>query len=85
MRLPVMRAFNDIVETKGEAAVLQAVEVLEEAAQARGMKPEELDVIGELTSNLLGAIEVNRQVKNGTPVNDALNGFMQRVLGSIDK
>ena len=44
----------------------------------------ELDVIGELLSNMYGALEVHKEVKNGTPQKDALNGFMKRVMGSIN-
>jgi hypothetical protein len=32
-----------------------------------------------------GAREVNKKIKSGTAKKDALNEFMQRVLGSIDK
>jgi hypothetical protein len=44
-----------------------------------------LDVIGELISNLYGALEVQKSMEDGLSKKDALNGFMQRVLGSIDK
>ena len=54
-------------------------------AESPSLKDDELDVIGELLSNLYGAIEVDQQVKSGVPRKEALNGFMQRVLGSIDK
>jgi hypothetical protein len=33
---------------------------------------------------MYGAIEVNRFIKDGTPQKEALNAFMQRVMGSID-
>ncbi|NVK84442.1 MAG: hypothetical protein HWE21_08975, partial [Cytophagia bacterium] len=46
---------------------------------------EELDVIGELISNFYGAIEVNQSIKEGKPKKEALNEFMNRVVGSIDK
>jgi hypothetical protein len=49
------------------------------------LKDEELDVIGELISNMYGAIEVDKLIKNGASKKDALNDFMKRVLGSIDK
>ena len=42
-------------------------------------------MIGELISNIYGALEVSGEIKNGTPKKEALNGFMSRVLGSIDK
>jgi hypothetical protein len=38
-----------------------------------------------LISNLYGAIEVQEMVDSGTPRKDALNAFMQRVMGSIDR
>ena len=54
-------------------------------SQARGLKDEELDTIGELISNLAGALEVHNSIQNGAEKRQALNDFMQRVLGSIDK
>jgi hypothetical protein len=37
------------------------------------LKDEELDVIGELISNMYGAVEVHKMVKNGTDKKEALN------------
>ena len=34
---------------------------------------------------MYGAIEVNKMIKDGTPKKEAVNNFMKRVLGSIDK
>ena len=59
------------------------MEVLISLADAKGIKDEELDVIGELISNLEGAIEVKKQIKEGSPQKEALNAFMQRVVGAI--
>ncbi|MGB2274659.1 MAG: DUF6952 family protein, partial [Schleiferiaceae bacterium] len=39
---------------------------------------------GELVSNLYGAVEVQKEISNGVAKKDALNGFMKRVLGSIN-
>jgi hypothetical protein len=58
---------------------------LEDLTEVSSIKDEELDVIGELISNMYGALEVNTLIKNGTPKKEALNGFMKRVLGSIDQ
>ena len=49
------------------------------------LKDEELDVIGELISNMYGALEVHKMIKEGTQKKEALNTFMKRVLGSIDQ
>lgn len=87
MRLPVIRSLSEYIEEKPEngRAVVDAVEVLEHLSLARGIKDEELDVIGELISNMCGAVEVSQMVKSGTDKKEALNTFMQRVLSSIDK
>ena len=65
-------------------AFLETLEVLESLADVPTLKDEELEVIGELISNLYGALEVNKEITNGTSKKDALNGFMKRVLGSIN-
>ena len=49
------------------------------------LKDDELDVIGELISNMYGALEVHKMIKEGTPKKEALNAFMKRVLGAIDQ
>ena len=46
---------------------------------------EDLDVAGELITNICGALEVHSNVQNGMTEKDALNVFAQKVLGSIDK
>jgi len=85
MRLPVIRAGGEIIEHQGEQAMHSAIAVLEELSQAKGLKDEELNLIGELLSNLLGSLEVKRMQSEGLSRTDALNAFMKRVLGSIDK
>ena len=62
----------------------ETVEVLLAVSEARGVTDEELDVIGELISNLEGAIRVKEEVSNGVPQKEALNGFMKRVISSIN-
>ncbi len=52
--------------------------------QTPTLKDEEMEVIGELVSNLYGAVEVQKEISNGVAKKDALNGFMKRVLGSIN-
>ena len=85
MKLPLIKNIVEFIEENDEDFVLEAIEVLEHMGQAKGLKDEELNVMGELLSNMYGAIEVKKAVKDGTPLKEALNQFMQRVLGSIDK
>jgi hypothetical protein len=84
MRLPIIK---HLVENPDfdEDYFEETVEVLISLADARGIKDEELDVIGELVSNLEGAIDVKKQIKDGVPQKEALNSFMQRVMGAIKK
>ncbi|RZJ66332.1 MAG: hypothetical protein EOO50_10395 [Flavobacterium sp.] len=85
MKLPVIKHLTEFIEANDQDYVIEAVEVLEALTEVPSLKDEELDVIGELISNMYGALEVSKMVKSGTPKKEALNAFMQRVLGSIDK
>ena len=85
MKLPVIKHLNTFIENNDEDYLVEAIEVLEDLTEVSSLKDEELDVIGELISNMYGALEVHSEVKNGTPQKEALNGFMKRVLGSIDQ
>lgn len=85
MKLPVIKHLNKFIEDNDEDYINETLEVLENLSEAKGLKDEELDVIGELISNMYGALEVNKMIKEGTPEKEALNGFMNRVLGSIDQ
>lgn len=85
MRLPVIKHIIGFIEANDEDYVNETMETLEHLIDAPGLKDEELDVIGELLSNFSGAIEVHKDMKSGKPQRDALNDFMKRVTGSIDK
>lgn len=83
MRLPIIKTLVESGEFD-EDYMEEAIEVLLLISEARGVKDEEMEVIGELISNISGAQEVMREIKNGTPQKEALNGFMKRVIGSIN-
>ncbi len=85
MKLPVIKSVNEFIEKNDEDYIIETIEVLEHLGTAKGLKDEEVEVIAELISNMYGAIEVHKEVKQGKCQKDALNGFMQRVLGSIDQ
>lgn len=84
MKLPVIKHLTQFIEDNDEDFVIETIETLENLTEARGISDEEMDVIGELISNMYGAIEVNKMIKEGTPKKEALNSFMKRVMGSID-
>ena len=84
MRLPVIKSVVQFIEQNDEDFILEAIEVLEHMSQARGIKDDEIMVIGELISNLFGALEVAKAVREGQAPKEALNAFMKRVTGSID-
>ena len=85
MKIPLMKSTVEFISNNDEDYVHEAIELLEHVSQAKGLGDDELNVIGELLSNFYGAIEVNKEVQKGTPQKDALNSFMKRVLGSIDR
>jgi len=84
MKLPVIKHLVEFIGQNDVDFVLETIETLESLTEIPSLKDEELDLIGELLSNLYGAVEVDKLVKAGTPQKEALNGFMKRVLGSID-
>lgn len=86
MRLPVIKHLSNFIEENDEDFVVETIETLENLTELSSLKDEELDVIGELISNMYGAVEVNKMVREeGLSQKDALKKFMDRVLGSIDK
>ncbi|MDC6363192.1 MULTISPECIES: DUF6952 family protein [Flavobacteriaceae] len=85
MKLPIIKQLVNFVEEHDEDYLLETAETLEHICDVPSLKDEELDTIGELISNIYGALEVSNEIKNGTPKKEALNAFMSRVLSSIDK
>lgn len=86
MKLPVIKHLTQFIEENDEDYVIETIETLEHLTESPGISDEEMDVIGELLSNMYGSLEVNKLMKDeGMSQKDALNNFMKRVLGSIDK
>lgn len=84
MRLPIIKHLVEFIEKNDEDYVVESMDLLEDLIEAKGIKDEELEVIGELLSNFSGALEVHKDIRSGTAKKEALNGFMKRVMGSID-
>ncbi|WP_291116871.1 DUF6952 family protein [Flavobacterium sp. UBA6135] len=85
MKLPVIKQLTQFIEENDQDYLVETIEVLEALTEVPSLKDEELDVIGELISNMYGALEVHKSIQNGMDKKEALNSFMQRVLGAIDK
>ncbi|WP_396193207.1 DUF6952 family protein [Flavobacterium sp.] len=83
MKLPVIKHLTQFIEENDQDYLIETIEVLEALTEVPSLKDEELDVIGELISNMYGALEVNKMIKEGKDKKEALNDFMKRVLGSI--
>jgi hypothetical protein len=82
MKLPVIKHLqreNSVSNLEG------ALEVLESFSEHRSVKEDEMDVVGELVTNISGAIEVHKMIEDGMSEKDAANAFSKRVLGSIDR
>ena len=84
MKLPIIKHITNFIEDNDQDYVIETIETLEALTEVSSLKDEELDVLGEVISNLYGALEVDKMIKEGTPKKEALNAFMKRVLGSID-
>ncbi len=84
MKLPIIKHLTNFIEENDQDYILETLETLEFLTEVPSLKDEELDVLGEVISNLYGALEVDKMMKEGMPKKEALNTFMKRVLGSID-
>ena len=82
MKLPVIRHLQ---RNNDEVKLQHTIEVLENFTEHRSVSEKEMDVIGELLTNLCGAVEVHKMIEDGVPERDAANNFVKKVLGSIDK
>ncbi|MCT7903723.1 Uncharacterised protein [Candidatus Ornithobacterium hominis] len=85
MRLPLIKHLTNFIDENDQDYVNETIETLENLIESDNLKDEELDVLGEILSNLYGAVEVDNMVKKGESKKEALNNFMKRVTGSIDK
>ena len=84
MRLPIIKHLVQFIDENDSDYIEETISVLENLADNPTIKDEEIDVIGELLSNLYGALEVSQSIEDGTNKKDALNNFMKRVQGSIN-
>ena len=84
MRLPIIKQLSQFIAANDEDYIIETVETLENICEVSSLKDEELDVIGELISNMYGALEVQKMIKDGSTQKEALNQFMSRVMSAID-
>jgi len=82
MKLPVIRHLQ---QNNDLESIEKTITVLESFTEHRSVTDTDMDVIGELLTNLCGASEVHQMVKEGMPEREAANAFAQKVLGSIDR
>ena len=79
MRLPLVRHIVKFAQNNDVDFLTESLDLLDDLIDARGIKDEELDVIGKLMSNILGAKEVFEDIKSGMDEKEALNKFMKKV------
>ena len=82
MKVPVIRQF---FENSTPEQLNATLEVLEAFCEFRGVSEAEVDIAGEMITNICGALEVHESVKGGMAEREALNAFSQKVMGSIDR
>tara|TARA_R110000803_G_scaffold198791_1_gene262639 strand:- start:569 stop:805 length:237 start_codon:yes stop_codon:yes gene_type:complete len=74
-----LQVIKQIIKTSNEDEINNTLKVLEDISEARKVTSEELDVIGEIMSNLYGALIVTEDIASGTSSTDAVNKFMKKV------
>ena len=82
MKLPRIKHLQ---KNNSKEELENTVKVLENLTEHRSIKDEEMDVVGDLITDLCGAIEVHEMIADGVPEKKAPNQFAQKVLGSIDR
>ena len=82
MKIPVIR---QLFQNNTPQDLETTLNVLESFCEFRGVHEGEIDVVGEIITNICGALEVHANVNAGALEKDALNAFSQKVMGSIDK
>lgn len=85
MKLPIIKHLSQFIDENDQDYLIETIEVLESLCEVSSLKDDELDVLGEIISNMYGALEVHKMTKTGIEKKEALNTFMRRVLGSIDQ
>ncbi|MCO5231623.1 MAG: hypothetical protein M9958_10770 [Chitinophagales bacterium] len=82
MKVPVIKHLfqNNEVEK-----LEKTLEVLESISEARGITEEEMNVIGEMITNICGALEVHQMTASGMRATEAINLFAKKVIGSVDQ
>lgn len=84
MKLPIIKHLTQFIDDHDADYLVETIEVLESLTELASIKDEEMDVIGELISNMYGALEVRQLIKNGADKKTALNDFMKRVQSAIN-
>ncbi len=82
MKLPVIR---HIQRNNSTPQIESCIEVLESFSEYTGITEVEMDIIGELITNLCGAVEVQKMIADGMLEREAATAFAQKVMGSIDR
>lgn len=82
MKIPVIR---QLFQNSSAEDLEVTLGVLEAFCEFRGVSETEIDVAGEMITNICGALEVHANVDAGATEKDALNAFSQKVMGSIDR
>jgi len=60
MKLPIIKHLTSFIEENDQDYLLETIDTLESLTEVPSLKDDELDVIGELISNMYGALEVDK-------------------------
>ncbi len=85
MKLPIIKHLVSFIENNDEDFIIETIEVLENLSELSSLKDAEIDLLGELISNMYGALSVQKDIKAGKDSKTAVNDFMKRVLSAVGK
>jgi hypothetical protein len=81
MKLPIIKQLTEFIDTNDEDYIIETIETLENLTEVSSLKDEELDVLGELISNMYGALEVHKMTKDGTPKKTSFKYIYEKSFG----
>jgi hypothetical protein len=81
MKLPIIKQLTEFIDTNDEDYIIETIETLENLTEVSSLKDEELDVLGELISNMYGALEVHKMTKDGTPKKRSFKYIYEKSFG----
>ena len=77
MKLPLIKHISNFVSENDEDFIIETLEVLEHITEYSGIKDDEIDLLGELISNLYGASRSSKRHQSRSEPKRGLECFYE--------